>query len=185
MLSRRTLSMGLLRSAPVRLAPARLLHASRPALSEASVGGAVAESATFKKISKNNVHVLDSATLNTWQEIPKGGLHGSDRSKAIWSIWYNHAIIPLYAVSIIAACLSTWFMYRYFSRHTEITWSKAMRATYDHQGLDDRRANSHDNRLLYPGAMHRNKKEVTVFPFNYVPKEMIVARHKVDYVSEQ
>ena len=109
MFARRSLS--LLRKAP--LAPIRSLHASRVvrAVSKEE-GGRVAESPAFKKISRNNVHVLDSATLNTWLEIPKGGMHGTNRKAAIWSIWYNHAVVPLYAVSVIAAGLCSWFMYR-------------------------------------------------------------------------
>ena len=100
----------------MRLAPrasmgVRSLHASKSALADApAVGGQVSESAAFKKISRSNVHVLDSATLNTWVEIPKGGIHGSDRKAAIWSIWYNHAIVPLYAVSAVAGALSCFFM---------------------------------------------------------------------------
>merc|ERR1719454_998463 len=108
---------GLLSATRLAQPLSRSLHASRPAMADAAVGGRVSESAAFKKISRNNVHVLDSATLNTWVEIPKGGIHGSDRKAAIWSIWYNHAIIPLYAVSAIAAGLSTFFMYRYFTKH--------------------------------------------------------------------
>ena len=46
-----------------------------------------------------------------------------------------------------------------------------MRATYDHQGLDDKRANSHDNRLLYPGMRDRNKRAVQMFPFNFRPTQ--------------
>lgn len=179
-------SIGLMRMAPRAIAPlrpratTRSLHATRTALAE---GGSVSESAEFKKISKNNVHVLDSATLNTWVEIPKGGIHGSNRKNAIWSIWYNHAIVPLYAVSIVAAGLCTWFMYRYFARHTEIAWSKSMRSQFDHQGLDEGRANSHDNRLLYPGMRERNKRPVVMFPFNFRPMAEIVEKHKVDYAT--
>jgi hypothetical protein len=99
----RPLSARLLRT------PIRSLHVSRPALK----GGAVAESDTFKKISKNNVHVLEAATLRTWQEIPVGGIHGTaNRPDAVMSIWYNHAVVPLYAVSAVAAGLCCWFLYR-------------------------------------------------------------------------
>lgn len=58
---------------------------------------------------------------------------------------------------------------RYFAFHTEIAWSKEMRGTYDHMGLDDARASKHTNRLLYSGIMDRNKRDVNVFPFNFVP----------------
>ena len=44
-----------------------------------------------------------------------------------------------------------------------------MRAEYDHQGLDDRRATAHDNRLLYPGMRDRNKRPVQMFPFDFQP----------------
>lgn len=165
-------SARLMRGAAVRsLHSTRALKASAeaaPASSE-KITAKFAESDTFKKISKNNVFVLESATLNTWQEIPKGGIHGSDRTKAIWSIWYNHAVVPLYLTSLVAAGLCSWFLYRYFSRHTEIAWSKSMRGTFDFQGLDERRANAHDQRLLYPGMRNRNKREVVMFPFNFRP----------------
>ena len=184
MFARRTL----LRAAPrLAAAPVRSLHASRPALADAAVfkSGNVAESKAFKEISRSNVHVLDSATLNTWVEIPKGGIHGSDRKAAIWSIWYNHAIVPLYGVSIIAASLCSWFMYRYFARHTEIAWSKSLRAEYDHQGLDESKASSHDNRLLYPGMRSRNKRPVVMFPFNFRPTHEIIDKHKVEFAPEE
>ena len=90
-------------------ASARSLHVSRP-LGDAAkpLTSADAASASFHRIPKTNVHVLDSATLNTWQEIPKGGIYrGKD---IVWKIWYNHAIVPPYAVSIAAAGLSSYFM---------------------------------------------------------------------------
>ena len=112
---------------------ARSLHVSRATFADApdskpsseknTVGGSISESEAFKKISRNNVHVLESATLNTWLEIPKGGYHGADRTKAIWSIWYNHAVVPLYVVCVVAASLCGWFMYRCVCvyTHAELT----------------------------------------------------------------
>ena len=51
-----------------------------------------------------------------------------------------------------------------------------MRAEYDHQGLDDRRATAHDQRLLYPGMRDRNKRPVQIFPFNFQPMSGGLAR---------
>ena len=149
-------------------APKRALHASRPAQQEAKV---------LKE--RSNRHVLDSYTVSEWTEIPKGGMHGTDPSKATWSIWYNHAVVPLYAVIGVASFVCSFFMYRYFSGHTEIAWSKSMRATYDHQGMSDHRADTHTNRLMYPGMMRMNKMNIQIFPFNFVPMQEIRKRHEV------
>ena len=51
-------------------------------------------------------------TVSEWTEIPKGGMHGTDPSKATWSIWYNHAVVPLYAVIGVASFVCSFFMYR-------------------------------------------------------------------------
>lgn len=59
-----------------------------------------------------------------------------------------------------------------------------MRAEFDHQGLDESRADSHENRLLYPGMRSRNKRPVTMFPFNFRPMQEIVDKHKVDYAPD-
>lgn len=178
MFSRRALSISRL--------GARSLHSTRKALQDKAVSAsdaATGQSPAFHKISKSNVHVLDSATLNTWQEIPKGGIYRGPG--IVWKIWYNHAIIPLYAVSIGAASLTTYFMYRYFGSHTEIAWGKTMRGTYDHTGLDERRADKHSKRLLYSGIQEGScKREVNIFPFNFVPMQARIDRHKVDYPDE-
>ena len=97
--------------------------------------------------------------VNNWQEIPKGGLYKGDIKK----IWYNHAvnkrhpvkhcapaprapdaadgarnfsppqIVPLWAAIGLASVVCGGFLIKYFGGHTEISWSKSMRATYDHQ----------------------------------------------------
>ena len=128
---------------------------------------------------RSNKHVLDTYTVKEWTEIPKGGFHGSDARKATWSIWYNHAVVPLYVVIVVATSAMSWFLYRYFSKHTEIAWSKEVRAQYDHQGVSDVRAVAYTNRLMYPGVMQYNKKHIRVFPFNYEPMQAIRERHTV------
>ena len=76
-------------------------------------------------------------------------------------------------------------MYRYFGSHTEIAWGKTMRGTYDHTGLDERRADKHSKRLLYSGIQEGScKREVNIFPFNFVPMQARIDRHKVDYPDE-
>ena len=151
-------------------APRASLHTTRRALAESAPESAV-ESVAKPVPERSNKHILDSYIVQGWSEIPAGGFHGTDKAKATWSIWYNHAVVPLYAVIVVATGTMSWFLYRYFSKHTEITFSKQMRGTYDHTGLADARAESHDNRLMYPGIMRANKKEITVFPFSFKPMQ--------------
>merc|ERR1712183_238598 len=118
------------------------------------------------QINRNNVHVLDSPAITTWQELPKGGIYrGKDSFK---KIWYNHGVVPLYITCAVAAGLCAWFLYKYFSVNVEIAWSKSMRGTYDHTGLNDHRADKHSERLLYSGMRTRNKEPVNIFPFNFI-----------------
>ena len=56
---------------------------------------------------------------------------------------------------------------RYFAKHTEIAWSKSVRATYDHTGQSDSRAASHHNRLMYPGIKNIIGYDINVFPFKF------------------
>ena len=42
-------------------------------------------------------------------------------------------IIPLWGAIGLASVVCGGFMIKYFGGHTEISWSKSMRATYDHQ----------------------------------------------------
>ena len=56
-------------------------------------------------------------------------------------------------------------MIKYFAGHTEIAWSKSLRATYDHQGLSESRVASHNSHF---GMREMNKKDIKIFPFNYL-----------------
>jgi hypothetical protein len=85
--------------APRVCAPVRALRTSRTALAENP---------------RSNVFVLDSYIVKEWSEIPKGGIHGTNKTNAIWSIWYNHAVTPLYATIALATAVMVWFLYRYF-----------------------------------------------------------------------
>ena len=145
--------------------PVRSLHTTRAMLAEGK--------------SLGSIHVLEAPTVTTWQEIPKGGLlyKGMNRKQIIWKIWYNHAVTPLYAVIGLATVLMFFFMWKYFTRHTEIAWSKSLRGTYDHTGLDDSRADSHSRRLLYPGMRDRNKRDVRM--------HKIAEKRFVDYNKEE
>ena len=99
-----------------------------------------------------------------WQEIPKGGINrGPGAIKKIWynpavrlaaprtlspapralstsgfdrdaplRAWQ---IIPLWGAIGLASVVCGGFMVKYFGGHTEISWSKTMRATYDHRHL--------------------------------------------------
>lgn len=56
-------------------------------------------------------------------------------------------------------------MIKYFSGHTEVTWSKTLRATYDHQGLSESRVASHNSHF---GMRDLNKRNLNMFPFKYM-----------------
>jgi hypothetical protein len=130
-----------------------------------------------------SIHVLDSGTLNSWQELPKGGIYrGPDAFK---KIWYNHAVVPIFVVVGAAAVLCVWFMFKFFSVNVEVAFSKEMRGKFDHTGLSDHRAEGHTNRLLYPGMRERNKSEVNMFPFSFVPMASIANKHRIDYPTEE
>jgi len=55
-----------------------------------------------------------------------------------------------------------------------------MRGSYDHTGEAESRSESHTNRLLYPGAMDFNKRQVQIYPFNYVPMAAVIKDHYVE-----
>ena len=56
-------------------------------------------------------------------------------------------------------------MIKYFGGHTEISFSKTMRGTYDHQGLSESRVASHNSHF---GMRDINKKNLNIFPFKWV-----------------
>ena len=77
--------------------------------------------------------------------------------------------------------LTEYRYYRYFTQNVEIAWGKEMRGTYDHTGLSTAKADSHTRRLLYPGMRERNKHNIKIFPFNFVPMNDIAEKRKIDY----
>ena len=91
-------------------------------------------------------------------------------SQAVWKIWYNHAVVPIYVVVVFASALMCFFLYKYFACHVDIAFSKSVRGAYDHTGHGNR-ADTHDKRLLYPGMRDRNKRDVVMFPFNFIPMQ--------------
>lgn len=138
---------------------ARALHTTRPAAGK---------------------HVLEMDSVTKWQEIPVGGINrGPD---AVWKIWYNPAILPLYAAIGFGAAVCAGFMAKYFGGHTEISFSKSIRATFDHQGLSESRVASHNSHF---GLRELNKRNVTIFPFSFVPMHRIAEKHQVDYPVEE
>jgi len=114
--------------------------------------------------------------VKNWQEIPKGGLYKGDVKK----IWYNHAIVPLWAAMGLASVVCGGFLIKYFSGHTEITWSKSLRSTYDHQGLSESRVASHNSHF---GCRNLNKKDFNIFPFKWVSMGSIAEKHGVEYAK--
>lgn len=72
-------------------------------------------------------------------------------------------------------------MIKYFSGHTEISWSKTMRSTYDHQGLSESRVASHNSHF---GMRTMNKRDINIFPFKFESMQHIAKRHHVDYPED-
>ena len=73
-------------------------------------------------------------------------------------------------------------MFKYFCGHTEISWSKSMRATFDHQGLSESRVKSHNSHF---GMRELNKKDFSIFPFKFVSMQTISNKHHVPYATEE
>ena len=72
-------------------------------------------------------------------------------------------------------------MAKYFGGHTEISFSKSLRATYDHQGLSEYRVASHNSHF---GFRSLNKADFNVFPFKWVSTETITKKHGVNYPAD-
>jgi len=160
--------------------PARPLHSTRTALD----GANFRPNGPYQGAhARSNVHVLDSPAITTWQEMPKGGINRGPG--AFKKIWYNHGVVPLYITCAVAAGLCGWFLYKYFAVNVEIAWSKSMRGTYDHTGLNDYRAEKHSQRLLYSGIRDRNKEPVKMFPFNFIPMHQIAEKRFIDYNAKE
>ena len=70
------------------------------------------------------------------------------------------------------------FLVKYFAGHTEISWSKSMRATFDHQGLSESRVASHNSHF---GFRSLNKGDFSIFPFTWKSMSTIANKHKVEY----
>mmetsp|Transcript_8121 Transcript_8121/g.16464 ORF Transcript_8121/g.16464 Transcript_8121/m.16464 type:complete len:129 (-) Transcript_8121:330-716(-) len=118
--------------------------------------------------------------VTNWQEIPKGGINRGPN--ALKKIWYNPAIIPLWGAIGLAGFVCGGFMIKYFGGHTEIAWSKSLRATFDHQGLSESRVASHNSHF---GMREMNKKNINIFPFNYLAMQTITDKHKIDYPTTE
>ena len=94
-----------------KAAPSRSLHASRAAKADATAEKFFPGYAKSQKNGRlGSIHVLESPTLTTWQELPVGGINrGPDAFK---KIWYNHAVVPIFVVIGLAAALCCWFMFK-------------------------------------------------------------------------
>lgn len=75
-----------------------------------------------------------------------------------------------------ALCIG--FMTKYFAGHTEISFSKKMRATYDHQGLSESRKASHNSHF---GLRSLNKCDFSIFPFKWQSMATVAEKHGVKY----
>ena len=66
----------------------------------------------------------------------------------------------------VAGSVCGGFMFKYFSSHTEVNWSKKNRMTHDNQGIGD--VSSHNSHF---GMRKANKHHVTMFPFGFEPMQ--------------
>lgn len=57
-------------------------------------------------------------------------------------------------------------MFKYFTSHTEVNWSKKNRMTHDNQGIGDVSAHN-----AHFGMRKANKHHVTMFPFGFEPMQ--------------
>mmetsp|Transcript_8123 Transcript_8123/g.16466 ORF Transcript_8123/g.16466 Transcript_8123/m.16466 type:complete len:174 (-) Transcript_8123:330-851(-) len=94
----------------------------------------------------------------------------------------HRQIIPLWGAIGLAGFVCGGFMIKYFGGHTEIAWSKSLRATFDHQGLSESRVASHNSHF---GMREMNKKNINIFPFNYLAMQTITDKHKIDYPTTE
>ena len=103
-------------------------------------------------------------------------------------------LVLCFGVPLVFACSWGWaaiglasvvcggFMIKYFGGHTEVTWSKSLRATYDHQGLSESREKSHNSHF---GCRDLNKKTFSIFPFKFISMGDIAKRHGVEFAKEE
>ena len=103
-------------------------------------------------------------------------------SAFVWAICRVLQIIPLWVSIGFGAVLCGGFIVKYFAGHTEISFSKSMRATYDHQGLSESRVASHNSHF---GFRSLNKMNLNIFPFKFLSMENIAAKHGVKYPEEE
>merc|ERR1711907_917584 len=113
---------------------------------------------------------------------------GIPKGRSALKIWYNPAIIPLYAVIGLASFNCSSFMYKYFTGCTEVNWDKSLRKTADNQGINPDRVDIHNRRFGLMGEDGINKSRVRVFPFNYLPMREITEKRynrKLNYSDSQ
>ena len=91
--------------------------------------------------------------------------------------WNNPAIVPLWGVIGLASVVCGGFMFKYFTGHTEVNWSKSLRMTHDNQGINESRVAKHN---AHAGLRKLNKQEVTIFPFQWKPVASIIDTHRFD-----
>eukprot|EP00324_Dicrateria_rotunda_P002570 CAMPEP_0206153702 /NCGR_PEP_ID=MMETSP1474-20131121/832_1 /ASSEMBLY_ACC=CAM_ASM_001110 /TAXON_ID=97495 /ORGANISM="Imantonia sp., Strain RCC918" /LENGTH=169 /DNA_ID=CAMNT_0053551625 /DNA_START=31 /DNA_END=541 /DNA_ORIENTATION=- len=102
--------------------------------------------------------------------------------KTVKQIWNNPAVYPLWAVIGLASCVCGGYMAKYFGGHTDIAWSKKIRATHDHNGLVESRVASHNSHF---GFRSLNKMNLNIFPFKFKSMETIADAHRFDKTDER
>ena len=105
------------------------------------------------------------AAAKGFKEMPKG--------VPIAKVWYNHAVVPLYVTIGVASLMCGGFMVKFFGGHTDVTWSKTLRADAYHNGESQHRVDTHNARY---GMRQRNKSNISIFPFNFEAMNNIISK---------
>lgn len=104
-----------------------------------------------------------------FREIPKG--------KTAAKIWLNPAVYPIFGVLGAASFVCGGYLFKYFTGHADIAFSKSVRMDHNHQGCTDARVAAHNSRF---GMREINKRSFNVFPFSWSSKDAIIEAHRSD-----
>jgi len=109
-----------------------------------------------------------------WEDAAKG-FPEIPVGRSVKQIWYNPAIIPLWATIGLASVVCGGYLVKYFGGNTDIAFSKSLRGTHDHNGLSESRVASHNSHF---GFRSLNKGTVSIFPFSFKPMSKIIDEHQ-------
>merc|ERR1712032_421581 len=100
--------------------------------------------------------------MNNWSELPRG--------VKFRTLWVNPAIYPIYGVVAAAATLNVCFLGKYFMGNVDIHFKKSERMSHE-MAINDSRVNWHNSHV---GLRDMNKKNMSIFPFNWRAKSDII-----------